>query len=247
MQQQHVCKSAVLENVYFLGLSSGLLANTHLFPHDSKHKLASQNSALCLLLFSRAASPHGNCWPRTGELSAATGLQLLTGASRNHLLGTSLAAGRGRKATPCSGISRFYSAWHLQLHISGWPKKSLNTSSKGLQKATTTLEIYKTVGGGSTGQWGAERVFVWQHHEFGWTLSCSSETAGPRNQLQCNRQRHTCNSSLLLSITLKHRSETNSILIRSSHLQIIVGSIWLSEISWKLKHLQTKYKEKAPA
>lgn len=83
-----------------------------------------------------------NCWPRTGEFAAAAGVQPLTAARRKHLTSTydQFSSRDWKEGYPlCSGISRFYSAWHLQLHISGWLKKS-PTGSKGLQEATTTLK-----------------------------------------------------------------------------------------------------------
>lgn len=76
-------------------------------------------------------------------------MQLLTDTSRNQHLGL-VQLQWGKEDYPlCSGISRFHSVWHLQQHISRWPKKTQkefsNTGSKRLQKATTTLKICKTV------------------------------------------------------------------------------------------------------
>lgn len=130
-----VCKSTVLEKGYFLGLSSGFPANAHLssmtlstsFLHGKRGVFAySCSPGLPWKLLARRELSSSRISAADRGIEASTYNQF---SSREGKEGYSLH----------SGLSRFYSAWHLQPHRSGRPKKSLNTGCRGVQKATMTL------------------------------------------------------------------------------------------------------------
>lgn len=95
----------------------------------------------------------------------------------------------------------------------------------------------------NTVEWDTSRSQVSRFEKFIFVLGSrgSSVTAAIRSHLQRNRR--TCEPSLLLSITLKYRSEPDSSWTRSLLQQITLGSMQISESSWNGKHLQVELRK----
>lgn len=132
-----VHKSTGLEKGYFLSLSSGFPANTHLSSMIVSTSFLHGKTGV----FAYPGSP-GLPWKllakertQQQQISAADGLGGWGGAEASTQ--NQFSSREGKEGHPLhSGISRFYSAWHLQLHRSRQPKKFLSTGCRGVQKAT---------------------------------------------------------------------------------------------------------------
>lgn len=173
-----VCKSTVIEKGYFLGLSSWFPPNTHL-------SSTILSRSFCMAKQGSLPTPvpqgcHGNSWPREGELSSRISADGQSGAGglSQHLQS---APGRGRRVTFCTQAQTdsTHPGTCNCTEVDGQRNPSAQAAGE-CRKPPWSFRVHKTVGGGNTGQGGAEGGFIWQYHELGRTLVTVEGTSGSK-------------------------------------------------------------------